>query len=713
MCATERGDFMSKCVLKPDRGHLVAIKKINKFSRQCKVKRTIALSKIPLNMDPKLYDIFSKQPNPLVGNKPRLNLYRKPGYPKLRNRNSFFKDDPDTMATTGKIRVADQPDLKRGKFRDGKWVVDLAFTAMGDKGPLILFFHGVPSNRRSYYEMMLRLKPFCRCVALDMLGMGESQVDRKALVERYKNSTNPKGWQFDCWLWEHDADYIKNFMDALYPGEKFIFFADDWGGGSAVRFAAKYPELLLLLILLDPVALDGYPVREIMAIGRTSGIPDMKTFQMAMGAFDQTSKQIYKTMVHKPDYVMNQYVNWIDTPYAKTDYVKGFTSTEGLKWNNLRNLADRSFTLGGPQLLPFHPTKNPMGVKYSRFKAPVLLLWGALDNMMPEAQRHRLRAIIMIATGGRVRVQTRQIPKAGHFAAWDKPDLVAADTLDYILEQMGPNVLADFFFGFKETRIWKGDEKQVLEELRVLRSPTRHIRSGDETPSPFANGDFPSSSNPPGAPRKNPPKDNPGVNYHKVHDWAKENDFNVKELVTIGAGGWGIGTEDMPSTLTLTISPIIPNEHVYKTVIQLSEQEKELFSNGKGIIRQGTIRTLPIEFRGNELDDPKFDNLRERAYTRIAKEIGINNNFVGPSTSSSTPIASSSSTPIASSSSTPIASSSTVPASSVASSSSGPFTPLNNVAENGAVLNNVAENGFNEVNGFNGFNGFSNSNTFS
>lgn len=128
------------------------------------------------------------------------------------------------------------------------------------------------------------------------------------------------------------------------------------------------------------MALDGYPVNEIQSIGKTSQLDD-KSFKQAMGAFDQTAIQIYKTMVHNPDKVWNQYsYRWIMEPYIDVDYAKKFTSNMNLKWNNLRNLADRAYVLGGPQLLPYHPKKNPMGVKYSKMTAQTLILWGAEDE---------------------------------------------------------------------------------------------------------------------------------------------------------------------------------------------------------------------------------------------------------------------------------------------------------------------------------------------
>lgn len=421
------------------------------------------------DMDSKLFDIFSKKPNYLVGNKPRIGLYYEPGYPSLfknaeKSLVGLLKRDEASKSIRGKLRVKDDPKVKRTKTG----MVDIAFTMFGDKGPIVLFLHGVPTNRSQYYPIMNLLRSFCRCVCIDMLGMGESQIDRKTVVELNKNSKNKLGWQYAVWLWVYDSNYIRNFMELCYGDEKFVFVADDWGGGSLFHYASKYPNTLLNQIYIDPVALDGYPVPEIQAIGRPSPLDD-QTFQMAMGAFDQTAMQIYKTMVHKPNNVWNQYtLRWIHKTYVNVEYEKGFTSTMGLRWNNLRNLSDRSFVLGGPQLLPYHPTKNPLGVKYSKMSADCLFLWGSEDNMMPEGQRHRLRYIIDLATNGRVKVETRQVPKAGHFSGLDAPDYVAANILDYLMSKHPIKLFPDIFMGFGETKIWKGDENLVISELREV-----------------------------------------------------------------------------------------------------------------------------------------------------------------------------------------------------------------------------------------------------
>jgi len=86
-------------------------------------------------------------------------------------------------------------------------------------------------------------------------------------------------------------------MQHEYPGRKFIFVADDWGGGIASTYAAAHNDRLDGFILLDPIAFDGYPVNEIQAIGRGSLIPNTpegdEAFANGFAAFDQTLVQIY------------------------------------------------------------------------------------------------------------------------------------------------------------------------------------------------------------------------------------------------------------------------------------------------------------------------------------------------------------------------------------------------------------------------------------
>ena len=402
---------------------------------------------------PDLFTAFNHPPDPDVGTEPRPHeVYRAPG--KIRNGKAWV-----TAPHSG-IVLRDGVDVKTNKFK-------IAYSSRGNKGPIVVALHGVPTNRRQWQPTLKRIAPFCRTISFDMLGMGQSDMPR--FYGEGEKMYHPGG---KAWDWVNDIDYVEQLFQKLVGDEKVIFLADDWGGGILSHFAAKYGSRRLHGIgYLDPVAFDGYPVAEIQAIGRASAIEDDQEFLKAFGAFDQTSVQIFKTMVHHPDKVYNQYsLRKLKFPYVDVDYERppsaennwrgSDTMTLRLHLNALRVLADRSAILGAAQLQPKSDC-NPLGVDYGNFKKPVLVMWGDLDNMMPANQRHRFKYAYHNTS-----VQIQRIPDAGHFAATDKPNWVAEAILNFITDRFGVNALADVFLGFDG--IWKGDEDLFIEDIRRL-----------------------------------------------------------------------------------------------------------------------------------------------------------------------------------------------------------------------------------------------------
>ena len=402
--------------------------------------------------------IFSNSPNLYDGNKPNPYIYRdgnkietgfipvKTGYAGYIPSNEYDLDAPVTLTST----------------------FNISYTIWGDKGEIILLEPGVPSNKESeYIEIQRKLSPFFRTVSIDMLGMGMSDKPLDYGKEEdlkyglHYRSTDEKAWE-----WKNDIDYVDQVMMSLFPNEKFTYLASDWAGGIAVHYAAKYNDRLNALILLDPIAFDGYPVNEIQAIGRTASILDDDQFMMAMGAADQTFVQIFKTMVHNPDKVWNQYTlrtimkTYIDVDYERNKNGENATSmTMRLKYNNLRVLADRSAILSPSLLLPIE--ENEKGVNYKNITVPTLVIWGAQDNMMPPNQAYRY---LWAMPNSKVEIQ--MVENAGHFVELDQPERVSEIIINFIARELGRDKLADIFLGY--TGIWKGDEYTMINGLRQM-----------------------------------------------------------------------------------------------------------------------------------------------------------------------------------------------------------------------------------------------------
>lgn len=373
---------------------------------------------------------------------------------------------------------------KTGKYWGGNRF-EIAYTQWGNKGPLVLLLHGVPSNRYLYFPIQKRLSPFCRTISIDMLGMGESSKPRyygkpkpyqsKEELQKEKDYAGIN----EPWDWVFDVDYVDKLMQSLYPNEKFYFVADDWGSGINSHYAAKFnSDRLLGFIQIDPIAFDSYPVLEIQAIGRASQIPvvvDKKTgvddalFKQAMGAADQTILQIVKTMTynrHPWDQFSQREIMhpYVDVDYDRSKYRDGEDATSltlRLHWEALRVLADRAAILSPALLLPYDEEKNPKGVKFDDITVPTLILWGRYDSMMSRNSKYRFKWVLKNAP-----VQMTDIPNADHLAGTDQPNFVSDGILDFISRVSGKESLADIYLGFDG--IWKGDEREMIKDLREI-----------------------------------------------------------------------------------------------------------------------------------------------------------------------------------------------------------------------------------------------------
>lgn len=403
------------------------------------------------------YTALSHPPVRAAGNGVDLSIYRPPG--KVTYGRFKYKAPAEGLVQVG------GPHSDKTKWTDD---FEIAYTKMGNAGPLVLFLHGVPTNRAQWEDIQKHVSRFCETISIDMLGMGESTQPRQ-----YGKKTDKR--DNDLWYWRNDVDYIEKLMQHEYPGRKFIFVADDWGSGIASHYAAKYNDRLDALIQMDAIAFDGYPVNEIQAIGRASMIPNTPEgdamFAAAFGAFDQTLVQIYKTMVHNPA-LFNQYnLRRITFPYVDVDYERNGkndgvsdvakSTTLRLKLHNCRVLADRAAILSPALLLPYDAKRNPEGVKYENITVPTLIMWGEYDNMMPAAQTQRFANVL-----GTDDVQITYIPRAGHYAGIDQPGFVADTIVNFIRRVKGRKALADINLG--NEGIWKGDERFMIEELRSI-----------------------------------------------------------------------------------------------------------------------------------------------------------------------------------------------------------------------------------------------------
>ena len=105
--------------------------------------------------------------------------------------------------------------------------------AEAGSGPVALFVHGVVLNKHLWRHQLARLSGIRRCIAVDLLAHGDTEMAPDQDVSVTAN-----------------AKMLKEVLDALGV-EKVDLVGNDSGGGIAQIFAALNPERMRTLTLTN------------------------------------------------------------------------------------------------------------------------------------------------------------------------------------------------------------------------------------------------------------------------------------------------------------------------------------------------------------------------------------------------------------------------------------------------------------------------------
>ena len=103
---------------------------------------------------------------------------------------------------------------------------------MGGKGDVILLIHGYPETWHTWYKLMPALAENHTVIAVDMRGMGETQITDTGYHKRTV------------------AEDIHQLMEGLGI-KKFNLVAHDWGSSVAYSLANAYPETVTKLVMAE------------------------------------------------------------------------------------------------------------------------------------------------------------------------------------------------------------------------------------------------------------------------------------------------------------------------------------------------------------------------------------------------------------------------------------------------------------------------------
>ena len=107
----------------------------------------------------------------------------------------------------------------------------MAYIEAGD-GPVVLFQHGNPTSSYLYRNIIPLVTPHARCIAPDLMGMGQS--DKPDIAYRV----------------EDHARYFEAFIEAL-DLQDVVFVLQDWGSALGLDWARRHPERVRGIVLME------------------------------------------------------------------------------------------------------------------------------------------------------------------------------------------------------------------------------------------------------------------------------------------------------------------------------------------------------------------------------------------------------------------------------------------------------------------------------
>jgi len=122
-----------------------------------------------------------------------------------------------------------------GKFLTLKSGPRMHYLDEGSGRPVVMI-HGNPSWSFYYRDLVLALRDHSRAIAPDHIGCGLSD--------------KPGDGQYDYTL-KNRVDDLEFLLDSLGVGEKITLVVHDWGGMIGLAYAARHPERIEKLVILN------------------------------------------------------------------------------------------------------------------------------------------------------------------------------------------------------------------------------------------------------------------------------------------------------------------------------------------------------------------------------------------------------------------------------------------------------------------------------
>src|ERR1700682_6187316 len=215
--------------------------------------------------------------------------------------------------------------------------------ASAGSGPVALFVHGVVLNKHLWRHQLSGLSDIRRCIAVDLLAHGDTEIDPNQDVSVTAN-----------------ANMLREVLDALKI-DKIDLVGNDSGGGIAQIFAASHPDRVRSLTLTNCDAHDNWPpeaFKPFVEMAIAGGLRDTINAMLADKAIYRSPQALGPAYEH-PENVSDQDIETYLQPHVRTE-------------QRTRDLQRFVAAFDNKHTVSIEP-------RLRQLKAPNLIVWGSAD----------------------------------------------------------------------------------------------------------------------------------------------------------------------------------------------------------------------------------------------------------------------------------------------------------------------------------------------
>ncbi|MGH7804140.1 MAG: alpha/beta fold hydrolase [Candidatus Binatia bacterium] len=257
------------------------------------------------------------------------------------------------------------PRARREARVDGARIV----YAEAGSGEPVVFLHGYPESRLAWRHQFAALARTHRLIAPDWIGWGES--DRPLELS---------------YLYDEEVERIGRFLDVVRAPQANLV-VHDYGGHLAMGLAARHPERIRRLVVLNSRAQRTFPAAPWLmfaAIGFAARTPGLR-FLLERGPNAALHRLLLRGDVRRGVFdraALDRYLGWMSTPGERRWFVRFW----------------QDYALREPDVFD--------GLR--RFESPTAIVWGDRDPYCPPATAEELARLLPNAT-------LEWLPGARHF----------------------------------------------------------------------------------------------------------------------------------------------------------------------------------------------------------------------------------------------------------------------------------------------------------